>query len=85
MEIELRGWHHKRDCEGLSNDPNYSKGDTRESSYCSSLCRLRDRSHETIGCHHDSPHWDRHGHHNATLDAMSQALRRATDHLSLMK
>ena len=38
LEIELRGWHCRRDCEGSSDDPNYTGGGTGESSHCSDLC-----------------------------------------------
>ena len=41
------------------------------------MCQSRDKSHETIGRYQESPHRERHGHHNAAMDAMSRALRRA--------
>nr|POE46355.1 hypothetical protein CFP56_55215 [Quercus suber] len=58
LEIELRGRRRRRDREGSSDDPNYTGGGTRESSHYSGLRRSRDRSHKTIGCHHDSPYQD---------------------------
>lgn len=76
LEIELRGWHCRRDCEGSSDDPNYTGGGAGESSHCSGLCWLRDRSHETMGHYHDSLYRDRREHHNAALDNMSWVLRR---------
>ena len=77
LEIELKGQHRRKDREGSSNDPNYTGGNTGESSHCSDSCRSRDKFHETMGRHHDSPHRDRRGYYNAALDAMSRALRRA--------
>ena len=38
---------------------------------------MKDKSHKTIGHRHESPYYDRHRHHNAMLDTMSQTLRRA--------
>ena len=38
---------------------------------------MRDKSYETKGHCHESPYYDRYGHHNAVLDAMSWVLRRA--------
>lgn len=77
LEIELRGRCHKRDWEGSYDDPDYTKGNIGESSHYSGSRQLRDKSHETMGLHHDSPHRDRCGHHNVAFDAMSRALRRA--------
>ena len=77
LEIELRGRRHRRDWEGSYDDPDYTGGNIRESSHCSGSHRLKDRSHETMGLHHDSPHRDRCGHHNVTFDAISRALRKA--------
>ena len=74
LEIELRGRHHRRDREDSFKDHNYIAG---ESSRGSRSCRLRDRSRETMERYHESPHRERHRHYNATLVAMSRALRRA--------
>ena len=75
LEIELRGRCRRRYNKDSSDDPNYTGV---ESSRGGSSRRSRDRSHETMGCCHESPHHDRHRHHNATLDTMSWVLRRAT-------
>ena len=74
LEIELRGRHRRRDWEDPSDDPNYIVG---ESSQGSGLCQSRDRPCETIGCYCESPHRERFRNHNAAMDAMSWALRRA--------
>ena len=74
LEIELRGRCCRRYYEDSSDDPNYTGV---ESSRGGGLRWSRDRSHETMGRCHESPHCDRHKHHNATLDTMSQVLRRA--------
>ena len=41
------------------------------------MCQSRDKSRETIRRYQESPHCERHGHHNTAMDAMSRALRRA--------
>ena len=74
LEIELRGRCCRRYYKDSSDDPNYTGV---ESSHGGGSRWSRDRSHETMGCCHESPHYDRHRHHNATLDTMSQVLRRA--------
>ena len=71
MEIEVRCWCRKRDCDESSDDLNYTRGGTIGSSHWSGLRQLRDRSHETMGCRYDTPHRDRRRHPNATLDATS--------------
>ena len=68
LEIEMKGRNCKRDREDSSNDLDYvANRSFRGSGSC-----------ETIGCYHESPHRERHGHRNAALDVMSRALRRAT-------
>ena len=62
-----------RDHEDSFDDPNYTGVELFNGG---GLCRSRDRSHKTMGCHHESPYRDWHGHHNAVLDTMSQVLRR---------
>ena len=71
----MRGQCRKRDHEDSSDDPNYTGV---KSSRGGGSRRSRDRSHETIRRRHESPYHDRHGHHNAVLDTISQVLRRAT-------
>lgn len=48
-----------------------------ESSQGEGSRRSRDRFRKTMGCYYESSYHDRHGHQNAALDAMSQALRKA--------
>ena len=74
LEIELRGQSRRKDHEDSSNDLNYTGV---ESSHGGGSRRLRDKSHKTIRRRHESPHHDRHGHHNAALDTMRWVLRRA--------
>ena len=68
LEIKMKGRNRKRDWEDSSDDLDYV---ANRSSRGSGSC-------ETVGCYHESPHRERHGHRNATLDVMSRALRRAT-------
>lgn len=58
----------------MSDDPDYTRG---ESSRGRDSRLSRDKSRESRGCHHKSPHHDKHRHHNFSLDAISRALRRA--------
>ena len=74
LEIELKGRCHRRYHKDSSDDPNYTGV---ESSHGGGLRRSRDKSHETMGCCHESPYRDRHRHHNAMLDTISWVLRRA--------
>lgn len=64
-----------RDHEDSFDNPNYIG---EESSHGSGLRRSRDRSRETMGRCHEYPHHERLEYHNAVLDAMSWALRKAT-------
>ena len=71
LETELRGRCCRRDYEGSSDDLDFTRGGIEELSHCSSSCRLKDRSHKTMGHHHASPYQDKRKHYNAALDAMS--------------
>ena len=73
LEIRLRGRHRRRDREDSSDNPDYIAD---ESSQGSGSSWSRDRSCETMGLYHESPHHKRHGYRNATMDAMNRALRR---------
>ena len=73
LEIELKGRHCRRDWKDSFDDPDYIAS---ESSQGSGSSWSRDRSCETMGRYHESPHRERHGYRNAAMDAMSQVLRR---------
>lgn len=71
LEIKIRGWHCRRDREGLFDDPDYTGGGMARSSHWSGLHWSRDRSKETIERHHDTLHRDTRRHPSVALDAMS--------------
>ena len=68
LEIEMKGRNRKRDREDSFDDLNYV---ANRSSWGSGSC-------EIVGCYHESPYRERHGHRNVAPDVMSRALRRAT-------
>ena len=80
MKIELRGRHRRRELEDSSDNLDYI---ARESSRGSGSHRSRDKFRETIGRYQEFPHRKRSGHHNAAMDAMSWALRKAARSLFL--
>ena len=77
-ELELEVWGRRRrgNHDESPDDSDYTGESRKESSHQSSFCRSRERSSKIIERHPNSPNG--YGRHSAVMDAINQALRRAT-------